>query len=748
MIDSIRVSGIASYDNEPQVLSGLSQFNFFYGANATGKTTISKIIADETISPSCSVTWRGGTKLQTMVYNRDFVAKNFSQSPELKGIFTLGQKSIETLETIAAKKVKLDELIGQMEQLTKTLQGEDGAGGKKGELSALESGIREKCWKQKQKHDLKLSRAFKGYRNSSEEFKNKLLYERKNNSATLQKLDDLERRAGTAFGPTPTMESSINSLSSAESLALESTPILKKRVVGRTDVDIAAMIQKLGNSDWVKEGRAFYAVNDKRCPFCQQSTPDALALSLNAYFDETFESDTKAIEKVETDYKTNAERIQQQVGTILSAPSKFLEVEKLKTEKALLDSKVALNLQRIATKRKEPSRGVELESLANILTTLNALIKDANSQITIHNKMVANLAKERSELTAQVWRYLLDVELKDDLGAYETKQTDLNKAISALSNQIASLTREKAAKEKEIRNLEKDTTSIQPTIDAINPLLSSFGFRGFSLAKTENGKSYRLVRPDGTDAKESLSEGEESFVTFLYFYNLLKGSNSESGITTDRVVVFDDPVSSLDSNILFVVSSLIRGLFDEVRSAKGNIKQIFVFTHNVYFHKEVTFNIKRKTVAMDEETFWTVRKLGLKSIVEKHNTNPVTTAYEMLWAEVRNPHRSKDTIQNILRRILESYFKILGGVDPDDICGRFDGQEKLICNSLFSWVNAGSHHAHDDLYVSIDDSTVESYLQVFKAIFEKSGHFPHYKMMMRDADPEIPAEGSHDELAV
>ncbi|MFH0083694.1 AAA family ATPase, partial [Pseudomonas aeruginosa] len=69
----------------------------------------------------------------------------------------------------------------------------------------------------------------------------------------------------------------------------------------------------------------------------------------------------------------------------------------------------------------------------------------------------------------------------------------------------------------------------------------------------------------GMDAKETLSEGERTFVTFLYFYHLLKGSDSESGVTTDRIVVFDDPVSSLDSDILFIVSSLIKALFDEVR---------------------------------------------------------------------------------------------------------------------------------------------------------------------------------------
>jgi wobble nucleotide-excising tRNase len=93
-------------------------------------------------------------------------------------------------------------------------------------------------------------------------------------------------------------------------------------------------------------------------------------------------------------------------------------------------------------------------------------------------------------------------------------------------------------------------------------------------------------------------------------------------------------------------------------------------------------------------------------------------------------------IQNTLRRILENYFKILGGVDPDKICGMFEGKEKLICNSLFSWVNDGSHFAHDDLYVSIDSSMVDTYLKVFREIFKKSDHLAHYKMMMADAFEE------------
>jgi wobble nucleotide-excising tRNase len=732
MIESIQIAGIATYGSTPEILSGLSKFNFIFGSNGAGKTTITRVIADEGNFPTCSVIWKGGTKLQAMVYNRDFVAKNFNQSTELKGIFTLGEKNVDTLNKIAAAKTELDVLTKKIETLKFSLHGGNGSGGKKGELAVLDAEFKDKCWAQKQKHDTKLSGAFEGFRNSAERFKSKTLKEWASNSATLESLPDIEKRAETVFGPTPTVEKASPAIDTKNVIDHESNPILKKRVIGKEDVDIASMIKKLGNSDWVREGRAFYDTDDKVCPFCQQSTTDVFTKSLNDYFDEIFERDSKAINELETNYKTDSERLQKQIESIIAAPFKLLDVAMLKAEKDVLDSKITINIQRLSTKRKEPSQIIELESLTNVVSTITALIDAANILISDHNKMVGNLAQERRDLTTQVWKYLLEVELKADLTAYETKRNGLNKAIGAMTEQIASATKDKTAKTAEIQALEKETTSIQPTIDGINTLLSSFGFQGFSLAKADNGMSYKLVRPDGTDAKETLSEGEKTFVTFLYFYHLLKGSNSESGITTDRVVVFDDPVSSLDSDILFIVGSLIKGLFDEIRAGTGHIKQIFVITHNVYFHKEVSFNPKRANEAMNEETFWVARKSGLVSKLEKHNSNPIKTSYELLWEEVRKPHRSNLTIQNTLRRILENYFKILGGVDPDTICAMFEGKEKLICKSLFSWVNDGSHYAHDDLYVSIDDSLVETYLKVFRAIFERSNHLAHYKMMLGD----------------
>lgn len=738
MIESIEIKAVATYGNDPQVLDSLSKFNYLFGSNGTGKTTISRVVADENGYPTCKVVWKGGTKLQPMVYNHDFVERNFNQSTELKGVFTLGEKQLDTLAKIATAKDEFDALTSKIENLTKGLQGEDGIGGKKGEMATLEAGLKDRCWAEMKKNESKLQDGFKGYRNDTEKFKNKVLQECASNTATLLTLAELEKKAESVFGSAPTTETSIPVIDTIRLLAHEANPILTKRVIGKEDVDIAAMIKKLENSDWVRQGRGFYEVNDQVCPFCQQETTDAFSKSLNEYFDETFVAESKAIDDLATNYATEAVRIQQGLAAIIVSPSKFLDVDKLKIEKELLDAKITLNNQHLAGKKKEASQSVELESLSNVCTAIKILIDAANTQVAAHNMMVANLTTERETLTAQVWKFVLE-ELKNDLATFKTAKDGLDKAIAAMMTQISTATTDKTKKTAGIRELEKQTTSIQPTIDGINSLLSSFGFQGFTLAKTVSGISYKLVRADGSDAKATLSEGEKTFVTFLYFYHLLKGSDSDSGMTTDRIVVFDDPVSSLDSDILFIVGSLIKGLLDEVRAGTELIKQVFVLTHNVYFHKEVTYNRRRPNNAvLSEETFWIVRKPGLASRLDKHQTNPIKTSYELLWAEVRKPERSNLAIQNTLRRILENYFKILGGIEFDQLCAMFDGKEKFICKSLCSWVHDGSHYAHDDLYVSIDDTMVDSYLKVFRAIFEKSKHDAHYKMMMGDAYVEKP----------
>ncbi|MHC1758132.1 MAG: AAA family ATPase [Negativicutes bacterium] len=743
MIDSIQIAGIATYGKCPEIMDSLAKINFIYGSNGSGKTTISNVIADQDAFPSCRVNWQGGTRLEPMVYNQDFIEHNFNEPAELKGIFTLGEQNVDAQKKIDAAKNERDELLKEIESLNKSLKGTDGAGGKQADLSALDSIFKERCWEQKLKYDPKLMGAFRGVRNSKDMFRDRVLQELASNSSTLESLTDLEKRAKSVFGPIQTIEAPHEMIKTDVILALEANTILEKSIIGKEDVDIAAMILKLGNSDWVKEGKKFLTLSENRCPFCQQSTPEDLVKSLDEYFDETFEKDSKEIEELETNYKIEIERLLRQIEAIVAAPSQFLDVDKLKRERDLLKAKTGANIQWIAAKKKEPSRKVSLSSIENDLVAINAIIEAANVQIAPHNMMVANREKERQKLTAQVWKYLLEVELKTTLAECQKAQAGLNKAIASLRSKIASA--EIAQKEKvaEIASLETEITSIEPTIRDINISLKSFGFQSFSIAKADCTTCYKLVRADGRDAKKTLSEGEKSFVTFLYFYHLLKGSISASGMTTDRVVVFDDPVSSLDSDILFIISSLIKGIFQDILNGKGQLKQIFVLTHNVFFHKEVTYGLDKKTEK--DRKFWIVRKSGLESKLTPYDTNPIKTSYELLWLEVRRGDHKNPAIQNTLRRILEFYFTILGNHQKlDEVCSKFEGKERLICRSLIDWMHAGSHCLYDDLYIAMDDHPLEMYLKIFRAIFDIQGHIDHYKMMM--GDDYVEAEPAYSKL--
>ena len=100
--------------------------------------------------------------------------------------------------------------------------------------------------------------------------------------------------------------------------------------------------------------------------------------------------------------------------------------------------------------------------------------------------------------------------------------------------------------------------------------------------------------------------------------------------------------------------------------------------------------------------------------------------------EIKNKEKlSYVTIHNTMRRILETYFKILGGYKDEDIINKFDNiQEKEICRSLISWINDGSHCIPDDLFVEQQDAIVDKYFDVFRQVFEQTRHIEHYNMMM------------------
>ena len=416
-------------------------------------------------------------------------------------------------------------------------------------------------------------------------------------------------------------------------------------------------------------------------------------------------------------------------GHVLSG-NRYLDTPALQANIDRFNGKVELNLRQLDRKRKEASAQITLDGLGDVLASLLDAIEVANVEVAAHNAMVDNLTNERATLISQIWKCLLE-DSKLEFATYTASKTALDRAVTGLNSGLTAKRQALAQAKAHLAELEKGVTSVQPTVTEINAILKSFGFTGFRLATAgEHQNLYEIVRGDGSEAAATLSEGERSFITFLYFYHLIRGSVTTSGMNAERIIVFDDPVSSLDSDVLFIVSALIKRVLDEACRGDGLIKQVFVLTHNIYFHKEVSFDPKRGKECRAHETFWIVRKLNDESVVVGYNHNPISTSYELLWQEVRSPERSKITLQNTLRRILENYFKILGNLDKDEIVELFDGRDQQICGSLFSWVNDGSHSFNDDLYISADDAVIARYLDVFRRIFEVTHHQAHYEMMM------------------
>lgn len=78
---------------------------------------------------------------------------------------------------------------------------------------------------------------------------------------------------------------------------------------------------------------------------------------------------------------------------------------------------------------------------------------------------------------------------------------------------------------------------------------------------------------------EHLSEGEKSAIAFSYFLTELKALRKDEPPKLPKTIIFiDDPISSLDSNHIFQVRSLLKDFFKT-----DDFAQLFISTHNFEF---------------------------------------------------------------------------------------------------------------------------------------------------------------------
>jgi wobble nucleotide-excising tRNase len=726
LITGIRLKNTATYDATGVEFDDLKAVNYIYGENGSGKTTLTNFINDTMQYPKCELSWRNDSPLKALVYNKSFVEENFHPHARLKGIFTLGKESHDIRLNIKQSTEQINKLNEELGGLRNNLDQ------KVIDKNANEVDYENKCWALKQKYDETLKEAFRGYRSTKSNFKEKCKRESVNKS-TAMAYDELKVWYDQVFSSSlEKVTLSFNSIDVDDVLATVDDPIIKERIIGKEDIDIARLITQLNISDWVRQGHQHLKKTNGICPFCQQTTTDDFEKKLDAYFDDSYNENLKRLNLVSIKYKDILDEVFRLIDLIVDSNCEYLDNSSVKNYRDQLNRIHESNLLRISQKSSEPSRSLPLSGVESEITAINELLLTANTKIKEHNDLVNNIENEKSKLIAAVWAFIAG-ENKNDHVAYVKAEFGFNKAIEGLQSNIQIKTKAKRTLEDEVAQLERQITSIKPSIDEMNALLKSFNFTNFKFAETEDQGDYRIIRSNGEDAKETLSEGERTFVTFLYFIKLLNGSTDASRITEDKIIVIDDPISSLDSNILFIVSTLVRRIIDDIRSGSEHIKQIILLTHNIYFHKEVSFN-KGKNGKLKDETFWILRKMNNVSRVQKYNVNPIKTSYQLLWQELRQAeNNSSTTVQNIIRRIFESYFKNFGGYKEEEIIDKFDGEDQITCRALVSWINDGSHFISDDLYMESGREMTEKYLSVFEDIFKVMGHEAHYQMMMNPA---------------
>lgn len=724
--------------------------NFFYGKNGAGKSTIAR-----TIKSNSEVEWQNGksaSDYDVLVYDTDFVNANFANYDNLAGVFTVCETNIEVqkkLEKLAEQKKQKGEEYKQAKKTADKKQGEK-------DTALIE--YQEECWKQTERIRVVFDAVITGK-------KKKALFAEEILAITPVDHDfsELESTVNTIFHGDDKKYAVYAKASKATYSSLPGYELMGKAIASSSETPFASFIKALNATDWVRQGHSHYAgQTDGKCQYCQQKLPENFDQDIAACFDAQYQSDIAEITKFQSVYKSEMDSILRTLQGNLDEIMPGLNIEPYQTKLKMLQDAITINNQRIAAKVKEPTTIASLEDIDTLLLDIGAIIDKLNAQINARNNIVSDIKNQKIKCKKEVWEYLAYV-LKDVVKTYRDTITKISVDVSALNTQMKTLIAEGKQLNNDIADHNKQVVNTEAAIEGINRIIRTSGFQGFSLkAKEGVQNTYEVIRPDGSIA-EKLSEGERNFIAFLYFYHLVKGSYSSDEVK-EKIVVIDDPVSSMDSGALFIVSALVREMIEvcynntDYRSQKVDgdyIKQIFILTHNVYFHKEITHHQVKRYRSV---SFYLIRKTdnvsGIILCVRKSQTvptelenyNPIQNSYAALWDEYREL-KTVNTLTNVIRRILEYYFIQLCGYDGNDLVKIVleDNKEKFIdyeegkkpnydryhlASALLSYINESPAIINDGLNFVEDGTDVEQYKTVFKLIFEAMQQEQHYKMMM------------------
>lgn len=651
MIGKIKVHKVASFKN-PAILESDKKVNLIYGLNGTGKSTISNLLYKPNHSEfkDCSIEEIGDADV--LVYNQTFIQDNFFETENINGIFTLSQANKEAEIEIAKSEKTLESLEQQKASIGARLSE------LRTDLETKINNAKTKIWEIKTKYsggDRVLEFCLEGLKSDGTRLLNYLESISKSETRPTLTIEAIKEEANSLIGEQAQKYPKLDPVKQVPE-NLENNPIFKKQIVGNKNSSVSEFISKLNNSDWILSGLTYISntvdSENQQCPFCQQETISAALISdIRNYFDEAYERDVNSLKTALNEY------ISLTTSVLNKAPfdnnpkcdnfrkdieSYFSDLTKITTE----------NIRLIERKIQSPSQPINLTSiksilneLANIVSTTNQLIEEHNDKIDSKGKALANL----KSIFWQINRWDYDQTLSNltlDRNTFGQKLIEAEQKIESINKDII-------FHKTNISNQQKKTINIDQAVTSINNSLLDLGIDGFSIVK-HSDVLYKIKRQESdTKIFHSLSEGEKMIISFLYFLELCRGRRNSTSIAQKKIVVIDDPISSLSHIYVFNIGRLIMNEF----MSSDKYEQIFILTHSLYFFYELT-DTKKERRDVNQKLF-RLRKNenGSEILIMKYEE--IQNDYQSYWHIVNDKDQPPALIANCVRNIIEYFYNFV-----------------------------------------------------------------------------------------
>ena len=733
MISKISLNKVASYKNLT-VLETDKKVNLIYGLNGTGKSILSDYLLNPTNSKfkDCSIEgFNDDTDI--LVYNQTFIKDEFYEPDSLKGIFTLSKKNKEAEIKIAdadkeIKRIEIEKAIKEKELQTA-----------KDDIASKQETAKNKIWEIKKNYtggDRVLEFCLEGYKSDG----NKLL----------AFIEELPKPANKPTKTINAIKEEVQSLTGDNAQkydvlnpilfpvqSIESESLFNKQIVGNENSTVSELINKLGNSDWVKDGLKYLPAEVKEekeiCPFCQELTISKLLFqSIKGYFDESYEADINSLKAF---YKSYLEAIQSipDKSTFESNPKYEIYKKDFELKYNVFFKVVGDNLKLIENKIKSPSIAVTLKKSDNSLEELNGIIENINNLVKEHNGKIDRKEIALNELKTLFWE-IMRWEYDQTITTFISDKVQSKKTITAIEKALQDIETEIGNQKKIIVEQQKQTVNIEEAITNINNGLIDLGIEDFKI-KHHSENLYKIVRDQNDDKIfHTLSEGEKMIISFLYFIELCKGKKDATEAGKKKIIVIDDPISSLSHIYVFNVGRLIKNEFLGKKETKNGIvnwdykyEQLFILTHSLYFFYEIT-ETKHEERKETQKLFRLTKNENGSALVPM-SYDEIQNDYQSYWYIIKDEKQPATLIANCMRNIIEYFFNF---VEKKDL-NNFFLQEPLKNNrfqAFYRYINRESHSLGQNIFDFKEFNYVD-FKDAFAELFKITGYEEHYKKMIK-----------------